>query len=194
MRTFEIVTITHIPRDQQECNNNRRESLARTNATLLFQQRCMRILFSPSLSLSLTLAHIVVDSCTWHASVILVVSARDTSVVGAHIAPWTPRFTPVRPSARSLARSSGSTAEHKCPQEERYRGIWLGPPGRQNRPSGAGPYPILHGSLTIRIGFSRGHLREYCCSKLPGYNGLSSSRAATARNYCQQMYSLRLLK
>lgn len=42
----------------------------------------------------------------------------------------------VRPFVRSFARSSGSTAEHKCPQEERYRGIWLGPPGQQNRPSG----------------------------------------------------------
>jgi len=36
--------------------------------------------------------------------------------------------------------------EYKCPQEERYRGIWLGPPGRQTaRP--AGPYPILYNSL-----------------------------------------------
>lgn len=120
-----------------------------------------------------TRAHtlVVVDSCTWHTSVILVVSARDTSD-GAHIAPRTPRFTPVclsvRPFVRSFVRSSGSTAEHKCPQEERYRGIWLGPPGQQNRPSGRAVSNPLRFSCSW-IGFSGGQQGAWSNSELPGY-------------------------
>ena len=83
-----------------------------------------------SLSLSLSLSFFLsyfVDLCTWHASVILVERARHVASVrilrhGHH-------------DSHLSVCSSGSTAEHKCPQEERYRGIWLGPPGRRNRPS-----------------------------------------------------------
>lgn len=122
------------------------------NAILLFQQQCMRIFLSSSPLLSFSLARslarsltfIVVDSCTWHTSVILIVSARDTSV-GAHIALWTPRFTPVCPSVHSFVHPA---AQRSINVRKKNDIVVFGLDHLADRTAHpAGPYLILYGSL-----------------------------------------------
>lgn len=117
-------------------NNHYWESLAYMNAILLFQQRCMWI-FSLSLLPPPPLPLLIYFRRRWlvHVAHVRCERARARHVARcAHCATNTTIHT--CPSVRSFVRSSGSTTEHKCPQEERYHGVWLGPPGRQNRPFG----------------------------------------------------------
>lgn len=143
--TFEIATIES-PRqksDGRRYNNNRRESVLSVRAILLFQ----RLSFSSSSSSfsrasSRRFVHVA------HVRYARFDRARHVGRC-AHCATDTTRFTPVRPSVCPLVRRRHSG--HKCPQEERYRSVRLGPPGRQNPPAQQGRIQSFTGSPGPRL-------------------------------------------
>jgi len=90
------------------------------------------------------------------------------------------------------AHCATDTTIHTCPsvhpasinvrKKKRYRGVRLGPPGRQSPVGLTGPYPILYNSLR-RIHCRRSLQRARSSSKLPSY--LLQRKREPVGNYCR---------